>query len=396
MKSRDSRNPNAKDPKRLAGANRPAAVRQVRAICAIILVGSLSGCTRAIRPIRGAYAIEDQSGAPFLVPRSDVGEAQTAHRRAIITLEDGPAKYSPPAQCSAKSSLFALSPTQAQNQWEYGSPTAKEWAVQAIDIYQDWKIFLQNLDVLQHSGCFASTQDVFSLQRTLAAITTLPADEVDAYFYSDDKNGFVDLAPGMELLIQNVSIAHRRVESQGWAVVSRPNGGVALRLMPLAAKSRLFLNDNASGSVLNKYADKPYLRLFLEGSSDTQSERKPFLLGAIDLSTLDLSTQALEESGHRECLDIQKTVTCNLIPDGSVSLLIQLWVNGRRREYPLGTQLGRILPQRDEVVGSSIFKSLRLERSLPGGGSALVSFSRTPDGAMQVLLLVGDRISWTH
>jgi hypothetical protein len=144
------------------------------------------------------------------------------------------------------------------------------------------------------------------------------------------------------------------------------------------------------------YASVRFLRLFLQGISDYDSQHNPLLLGASDVQSLDLATRAVQSSGRTSCAGIRDTVICSAISNGaSVSLFIPIWVNGHREEYPLGTHLGLILGQLPEAEQPSTLESVRVDRLIPNGGFARIIFSKTYEGVIQVVLVAGDRISWS-
>ena len=368
--------------------------RLLGSLPAILIIGVLTGCLRAKSPTGVPYIIKDQGELAFLIPPSVSINSHDSRQSVVVAIDDGPSKLSASAACSAQSALFELSPDKQHNHWRYSSPTASGWAAQSIDVHQDWKTFLHKLALLRQSNCFATTQDSFSIQRLLAAVTPLPADEVNAYFYSNDKDGFVDLAPGMQLLFQQVSPKRHRLDSQRFNVEQRNSGGVELREERFSPNRKDSDGAIASPSTSRLLVSKPLLRLFLEEASDVNAERKPVLLGAEDLQSLDAATAAIRTSGSRSCTHVQADVNCNLISDGSASLLIRVRVNRQREVYPLGTQLARILPQADEARLSQALSSVEVMRANADGGETRVTFPRTLDGAMQVLLRAGDRIRW--
>lgn len=79
----------------------------------------------------------------------------------------------------------------------------------------------------------------------------------------------------------------------------------------------------------------------------------------------------------------------------SVSLFIPIWVNGHRKEYPLGTQLSLLLALLPEAERPLTLRSVRVDRAIPNGGFARVIFPNTSEGPVQVVLLAGDHISWS-
>jgi hypothetical protein len=84
---------------------------------------------------------------------------------------------------------------------------------------------------------------------------------------------------------------------------------------------------------------------------------------------------------------VRGRVICTDISNGaSVSLFIPIWVNGHRKEYPLGTQLSLLLALLPEAERPSTLGSVRVDRAIPNGGFARVIFPNTSEGPVQVVL----------
>jgi hypothetical protein len=233
---------------------------------------------------------------------------------------------------------------------------------------------------------------VFSIQRILAAATPVPASEIDAFLYSNDKAGYVDLAPGMAILIRakpRLEIAHdQQSDYVRFRIEARNTGGVQIKTVSSSGEG--------SWHIASSHASVKLLRLFLQGISDYDSQHTPLLLGASEVQSLDVATRAVQSTGRTSCAGIPNTVICSVISNGaSVSLFIPIWVNGRRAEYPLGTQLSMILGQLPDAERPSTLKSVRVDRPIPNGGFARVIFPETSEGTVQVVLVTGDRISWS-
>lgn len=363
------------------------------------LIVICTGCIHPRMPIRGTYAIENEAGWPFLVPSLNSLHKEGNTQTVLVALKDGPLRSKAGERCSIASAFFGLSPKDGDSgRWQLRSLTASAWAAERSDIYEDWKQFLQRLASPEYSGCFSTDGDVPSIQRMLASAIPLPATEIDAFLYSNDKAGFVNLAPAMELLIRSkpkpeevrddCSDAQLRIEA-------RKTGGAQIKQV---SRSRAEPGSK-SGScwhIASRYASVRFFRLFLQGISDYDSQHSPLLLGAPDVQSLDVATRAVQSSGRTSCAGVRPTVICTVISNGaSASLLIPIWLNGHRAEYPLGTHLGLLLAQLSSAEAQTALQSLRVDRPVPNGGFARIEFPRTSDSVIQVILLAGDRISWS-
>ena len=367
------------------------------------LIMICTGCIHPRAPIRGTYTVENEAGLPFLVPSLDSLHLEGNTQTVLISLKDGPLRRMTGEHCSVASAFFGLFPRSGgPGQWQFRSLTASAWARERSDVYEDWKLFLQRLASSEYSECFSTEEDVFSIKRALAAATPLPASEIDAFLYSDDKAGYVDLAPGMEILIRakpRLDIARDRHHSDNvrLRIEARKTGGVQIkRVSSSRAKPVPDGSGEDSWHIASSYASVRFLRLFLQGISDYDSQHNPLLLGASDVQSLDVATRAVQSTGRTSCAGIRDTVICSAISDGaSVSVFIPIWVNGHRAEYPLGTHLGLILGQFPQTEQPSTLESVRVDRPIPNGGFARIIFPKTSEGVIQVVLVAGDRISWS-
>jgi hypothetical protein len=362
------------------------------------LIAMCTGCVHPKAPIQATYAVENEAGLPFLVPSLDSLHREGNTETVFISLKDGPLRTKKGEHCSIASAFFNLFPNgKDSGQWQFRSLTASAWAREQSDIYEDWKQFLQRLASPDYSGCFSTDEDVLSIQRRLAAAIPLPASDIDAFLYSNDKAGYVDLAPRMEVLIRSkpkseevrdyCSDVRLRIEA-------RKAGGVQIKQVS-RSRAKPIPESGSCWHIASRYASVRFMRLFLQGISDDDAHHSPLLLGASDVQSLDVATRTVQSTGKTSCAGVPSTVICTVISNGaSASLLIPIWVNGHWREYPLGTHLGLFLGQLSSAEAASALESLHVDRPIPNGGFAPIVFRRTSDGVIQVVLLAGDRISW--
>jgi hypothetical protein len=382
-----------------------AGTRRIIPILSIAFLASLiticTGCIHPKPPIRGSYAVKDEAGLPFLVPSLDSLDREGDTQTVLISLKDGPLRRIASEHCSVASAFFSLFPSRrGPHQWEYRSLTATGWAQEGSDVYTDWKAFLQKLASTQYSGCFSPVEDVFSIQRMLAAATSLPATEIDAFLYSNDKAGYVDLAPGMEVFVRVKPKLEEGLNRSGsdirLRIEARKTGGVQIKKVSSSPAEPALDRATGYSHIGSSYASVRFLRLFLEGISDYDSQHNPLLLGASDVQSLDVATGAVQSSGRTSCAGVRDSVICAAFTNGAtVSLFIPVWVNGHRAQYPLGTHLGLILGQFPETEQPSTFESVRVDRPIANGGFARIIFPKTSEGVIQVVLVAGDRITWS-
>jgi hypothetical protein len=382
-----------------------AGTRRIILILPIAFLASLiticTGCIHPKTPIRGSYAVKDEAGLPFLVPSLDSLHREGDTQTVLMSLKDGPLRRTAGEHCSIASAFFSVFPSRSgPNQWEYRSLTATGWAEEGSDVCEDWKAFLQKLASTQYSGCFSPVEDVFSIQRMLAAATPLPTSEIDAFLYSDDKAGYVDLAPGMEVLIRarpTLEEVHRlRPSDVRLRIEARKAGGLQIKRVSGSRTETMSGPGTSYSHIVSSYSSVRFLRLFLQGISDNDSQHNPLLLGASDVQSLDVATRAVQSSGRTSCAGVPDSVICAAFTNGAtVSLFIPVWVNGHRAQYPLGTHLGLILGQFPETAQPSTLESVRVDRPIANGGFAQIIFPKTSEGVIQVVLVAGDRITWS-
>ena len=208
-----------------------------------ILALVCTGCLAPRRPNKETYSIENEEGLPFLVPSLDSPHLEGNTQTVPAFLKDGSQTRMTGDDCSIASAFFGLSPKSgSRDQWQFRSLTANAWAREQSDVYEDWKLFLQKLASSKYAGCFSTKEDSFSIRRTLVAAMPLPASEIDAFLYSDDKNGYVDLAPGMEILIRakprlDVARDHDN-DNVRFRIEARKAGGVLIKKVSSLAAAR--------------------------------------------------------------------------------------------------------------------------------------------------------------
>lgn len=360
-----------------------------------ILVLVCTGCVPQRSSHLESYSIENEAGLPFLVPSLDSVHLEGNTQTVLVFLKDGPRRRMKVDGCSIASAFFGLSPrSDDRDRWQFRSLTARAWVREQSDLYEDWKLFLQKLASPEYAGCVSIKEDLFSIRRTLVAAMPLPASEIDAFLYSDDKNGYVDLAPGMEILIRakprlDVARDHDS-DNVRFRIEARKAGGVLIKKVSSSG------GGESSRHLASSFASASLLRLFLEGVSDYDSQHNPLFLGSSDVQSLDVATRAVQSNGRTSCGGVRGRVVCRAISNGaSVSLFIPIWVNGHRKEYPLGTQLSLLLALLPEAERPSTLESVRVDRAIPNGGFARVFFPNTSEGPVQVVLLADDQISWS-
>ena len=309
--------------------------------------------------------------------------------------------------------VFSLHPGYPAPFWTVRSLSLQGWNHRGseIDINAQWKLLAEKLDLLQRRGCFAPGESAASIRQAIAAVIPLPAGELPSFFYSADAEGFVDLAPGMEIKLEELRMPPPKTfQAASPEIVDRPTtsgltsaygyfqvvsapGGTALRRSKPGQGSPAGEN-NLYSELPSRFAATPWMRLFFETLAEGGATRSAMLLGSSNLHDLNATTELIRTRGKVECEINRPGLVCVIFVNDSVSLLTSLWVNGRSTLYPLGTQLVTLLSELPQAKQAKALSSARVMRPLASGAYAQILFSKTMEGARQVTLLPGDRVAW--
>lgn len=389
-----------------------ATILSKAALCALVFC---SGCLKHRLPIGDGYRIDDKGDVPMLVPEavpaSNSGEFQTV----MVTLPSGPFEGSirKPDDCAIQGDLFSIHPGSGSESrsWVIRSPSASGWDTVSAEMNADaeWKQFIRGLARMHDDGCFPSGLSAQFVRSAITEKIPLPADRVPVFMYSERAERFVNLAPGMEIRIQKVlskgtsvnsgSGSSLRLLTVDYDVVPRRGGGIGLRLGHHAEggqKASLGAEDRQFLTLDQRFAPTSILRLFLQGASEknqVKSESAPILIGASDAARLDLLTDLIRQGNSAAWVGQPGTV-CVDLPTGSVSLSSIIWINGRRTVSAFGTSLASQLFRLPEAKQPGALESVQVIRKLSSNRYASIQFTRTVEGASQLLLLPGDRIEW--
>jgi hypothetical protein len=378
-----------------------------------------SGCFHRKTAIENGFRLRENGGAPMLIPlngqSSDLGSFQTS--ALVLPGGSASAKDQVSHQCAIKGAIFSLrsaSPLDSRY-WIVRSPSISGWNTLAseIDVNLQWKIFTHGLARMNEKGCFPSGLTAFEIRAAIAQRIPLPASEVPLFFYSEQGIGFIDLEPGMEVILQLNQPLRKpiRARSKGklrtWAVNYRaaeyevvPRHGEGVRLK-LARKVHRGPNGGSGSeekqlfSLSQRFDQTSVLRLFLEGVYGKGEVSAGMLIGASNQGQLDALTDLIHQSDPARCMNYQGTV-CTEFPLGAPSLYYAVWVNGHRTFRLFGISLETLLRSVPRPEQMKALESAQVFRRLNRHHYAEIYFPRTEKGASQLFLLSGDRIEWRH
>jgi hypothetical protein len=383
-------------------------------LCAVLLY--CSGCFHHKITIENGFRLIENSGAPMLVPTngqsSDPGNFQTA----TLVLPGGSATAKDQVghhQCTINGEIFSVrsASTLDSRHWIIRSPSISGWNTLAgeMNIDSQWKIFTRGLARIHEDGCFPTGVTALEFRAAIAQRIAMPATEVPFFFYSDQEIGFTDLAPGMEVSLQQFlpAVSDRAlIDLKGtprmwvakYEVVPRHGEGVRLKLtrkVQRGPNGGSGSKEKELSSLSQRFAQTPVLRLFLEGVYGKGQVSDGMLIGASNQRQLDALTDLIHQSDPARCMNYQGTV-CTEFPLGALSLFSTVWVNGHRTSCLFGTSLAEFLTSLPRPEQTTAMESAQVFRRLNPDHYAEIYFPRTENSASELLLLPGDRIEWRH
>ena len=369
-----------------------------------------AGCLRHKVVTAHAYRIDDVEGMSILVPPAAATADGKPLQTTTIVL---PAAHSEPRlgmheECKIEGPLFSLQSdtTSFHSTWVVGSPSASGWATMSSsnDIHAQWRLFLRKLAHMSEKGCFGPSVTAQSVRIAIAKTIPLPAADVVDFVYSDQADRYVDLAPGMQLQVQgllppapvnNTQPTHSlQVWTVIYEVVSNRYGGVRIQRGHVGESGgRYGAEDKQILTLGQRFAQTPLLRIFLHGFSDTEVENGALLVGASNAAHLEALTDRIHQTSTEKCVALQAPA-CMQFPPDSVSLTSFVWLNGHRMPSPFGAPLAFLLFQVPPSKQTRALQSAQVSRQLSANQTAVIEFTRTMEGARQLLLLPGDRVEW--
>lgn len=361
------------------------------------------------------YHVDDTSGLAMLVPDASQNRNSSVFQTVTLTLPAGPRQSKIDAQdnCVIQGAMFSLFAgfSSRRSSWIIRSPSLSGWDTLSgrMDANAQWRLFVRELARLHDHDCFAPGLSTQFLRSSITERIPLPANLVPTFLYSDQGERFVNVAPGMQVRIQKVLSARTpanagqrtllRMMTVDYDVVPRHGGGIRLRLTHRPEGihgSVLTTEEHQLLTLEQRFSTTPVLRLFLEGFSEEKqgrSESAPMLIGTSDTTQLDVFTDLVRQKEPITCVS-QPSVVCVDLPSGGVSLSSIIWINGRQTITAFGASLGSLLLRLPESKQAEALGSVQVVRKLNLGDHAIIQFTRTVEGATQLLLLPGDRIEW--
>jgi hypothetical protein len=394
-------------------------VRAVGVIYSLICLLTLAstGCMHKMPLDKRVFSLQGPAEFPIMAPSSSPSKPGNDFQEYQLELAGKEVLTNPPraVNCTVKGTLFSIAPAKSSNSrlWVITSLNVQGWVRRSdsIDVQSEWMRFAHELLALQRSGCFPKDESPQEILRQISEAIPVPASEELLYSYSFGRSGFVDLVPGMQLVIERATFqtkAGTRVPASGanefserLVVVGRPPSGSAFHLLGIVSRGLGKTLDNEADSprsVPDRFAASSLLRLMVLTLANDNTRRFPVLLGSTETFEIwDASDRIVggpltgcppSSSSGLECMLFDK--------DLAVSVLISVWVNGRHLYRPLTVTVGSLIGTLPESEWNRALTTVSIERPLIGGGYARVNFPHDLEGAGKIILLNGDRLTWHH
>jgi hypothetical protein len=377
------------------------------------LLTAFMGCTA--HPSRGVYRLSEINSQYFLLS-PDAAHSQGEHQTLLIPRArkgDDP-HGSLVSDCSIKGPWFSFYQIPGSNSWTAETPAAPAWERSGgtVDMEDEWQTFERAFYGLQQRRCFSSPHEYLFVKQRIAASLSAPAGDTLFYRYGYGPGGYVDLAPGMQVRIErdiygsHSSAPARSTDYQGTTITSyevaanveRETKLIFLRTDKKSSGATAPAVIASDATLATQFAATSHLRLFLQDLVISGNAKTPaILIGASNHDDLNAVTREIENKPQISCTDLlRRQVSCAFF-DGTVTVspLLQVVLNGAPTYVPIGSKLWFILPQVKDAQQARLLRTLRVERPFQGK-TIEVEFARTEAEISQLLLLGGDRISWSR
>jgi hypothetical protein len=364
-------------------------------------IALLSACHRVhSSSLTGEYSLREGAGLTLLLPPGlgpSAGKTQTSE----LSLGAFPNNFSPEeivSHCSIHGLLFGLAPSPAHKRWTFQFPSAEGWS--APSAYEsagnEWTSFLRQVAERSSIGCFGKDAALSAIQDRLVAAMPFPADEALIFYYSLGSYGLVDLHPGMQIEIEPAVNASGTMTGSDRALLAvQDRSPVGVSLVPGGSRKHQRGETGAiSTHVLETFAEYPFLRLILaQETPETNQKRHAMLLGAKTREASDALAGKIMREGESECVQGSPVTTCLIFPEGTVSLLSTITVNGHAALYAPGMTLAQVIGTLNPPVYEKALETVTVQRRYLGK-YATIRFDRNRSEMRKLILINGDRISW--
>jgi hypothetical protein len=385
-----------------------------KALLVTVVLAECLGC--ATRSSKRIYRLSKLDADYFLLsPDAPLLRTDRQTIRIPRSSQARPSDDTLTADCSVHGPWFTFSKASGSaSYWIAQTPSLSEWQQTAgtVDMKDQWQSFERSLNQLRQKMCFASLDEYLFVKQRIAAGVSVPADDTLFYRYGFGPGGYVDLAPGMRLRIyreysrphpngQPSSASFQGTTITDYEVLGNVESGTKLSFLRTEKRvigPTTFAANAFDDELAAYFAASIDLRLFLEDLTVSGDVKSPaILIGASTNEDMNDGTREIENNPEISCEALShRHVTCRRF-DGTVTVspMLQILVNGSITYVPIGSKLWFVLPHTPGLQETALIRTLRVQR-LFHNKAVDVRFTRDAEGVSQVLLVGGDKVSWSR
>ncbi|MGH9377633.1 MAG: hypothetical protein ACRD1I_02425 [Terriglobia bacterium] len=361
--------------------------------CLFVIALSFAGC----RPgVMGTYQLENIGNELVVIP-PPYSEHSPGNKVEVEFPLSRRLQRGKSGDCSVKSGPFRLSAKPSH--WKAALPSLRTWtkSLARDTFHQQFENFLDQIGTLSDNGCISSNESVL-LQKVVRESVPVRPQETLLYRYGYRPGpGFVDLEPGMRLVVERAEY-DQSDKFKGTSIVDYQitrNSRAWLRFRPAEVKrqgkSRVPTGDLDLDARVNKML---YCRLFFSGNLVPKNlDYTAMIIGTHSRKQMEEITQALQEHPQSGCaMDLIKNASCKpFIGSVTVSAELKVTVNGK--EVFIGPQatLQGALAAAGAARCEDNLKALRVERKFLGRPAKLV-FDPPVNSILNLIVVGNDRI----
>ncbi len=177
-------------------------------ILIFLLIFPFTGCMHKTPIDKRAFSLEGPEDFPIIVPSNAPNTRDNDFQKYQLELagREVPTKAPPAVNCTIKGDVFSFEPARSSNPrlWVVTSLNAQGWEHRGdtIDLEVEWTRFAHEVLTLQRCGCLPKDESSEETLRQILEAIPVPAAEELLYSYSLSRSGFVDLVPGMQIIIE--------------------------------------------------------------------------------------------------------------------------------------------------------------------------------------------------
>lgn len=363
----------------------------------------------------GMYRIEKVQNDAFVLP-PPVPLQYKQHDPLTIQLAMPASTERKEANCTMTGDFFRLTFQPKKSYAILRLPSLEDWkGIQREEDLQRARLaFLADVTKLQQSGCLSADQGMLISKLLPEVLPTRPNESL--YYRNGYRpgSGLVDLKPGIRLQIQRAYFRdapapegkHNLGNYLGITTISYQVTEDAQRRVRFYRTSvesskkdlaRQFQKDIPDFSLAAQTGKLPFYRLFLFTSFVPQkTQRSALIIGTKTMSALEEITNTIRANPKLGCREISAHHEADCISfDGpvSVSAEIQVVLNGKPTYVAVGSSIRGLFGKEPVEKIAENLRTLHIQRLFENSYADLRF--RPEDDILSLILVGGDRVSWT-